>query len=295
MRGGAGTAAAALALLAGASAAPDDLGRWTPDAISTTGYEASPTFSPDGQELIYLAADASFRGWRLLSSRCADGGWSKPVPPSFAGAPGTFDADAGYTPDGKGVYFVSTRHDPKGEDFDIWYVARRAGGGWGEPVRLPAPVNSPQSELLPRVDAAGNLYFGSSRPGGFGQGDIYVARQAPGGAWRVRNLGAPVSTAANEYEAEISRDGNTLILVADRGDRSHLYHFRRQDGVWRELGRIPARTDVFQVGPLLSPRAERLLFAQASPDRSGEIYLADLKPGSREAWPPRCAPAGTQP
>lgn len=288
MIAGKGLAAAAL-LLAGASAAPQEAVRWTPDAISTAGYEASPAFSPDGRELIYLAADARFRGWRLLVSRCVDGAWSTPAPPSFAGPAGSFDADAGFTPDGRGVYFVSTRHDPAGEDFDIYYAARAADGSFAKPVRLPAPVNSPQSELLPRVDAAGNLYFGSSRPGGLGQGDIYVAQQSPDGAWQVRNLGAPVSTAANEYEAEVSRDGGTLILVADRGDRSHLYHFRKQGGAWRELGRIPARADVFQVGPLLSPGAEKLLFAQAAPGRSGEIYLARLKPGSREAWPPACA------
>ncbi|WP_164523314.1 TolB family protein [Sphingomonas koreensis] len=294
MIAGKGLAAAAL-LLAGASTAPQAPVRWTPDAISTPGYEASPTFSPDGSELIYLSADARFRGWHLLMSRCIDGAWSKPAPPSFAGPAGTFDADAGYTPDGKGIYFVSTRHDPKGEDFDIYHAARSPDGSFAAPVRLPAPVNSPQSELLPRVDAAGTLYFGSSRPGGHGQSDIYVAQQRDG-AWQVRNLGSPVSTAANEYEAEVSRDGNTLILVADRGDRSHLYHFRKQGGAWRETGRIPARADVFQVGPLLSPDADKLLFAQASADRSGEFYLTDLKPGSREPWPPRCGvPAGSKP
>lgn len=287
MIAGKGLVAVAL-LFTGASTAPQGPQRWTPDTLSTPGYEASPTFSPDGRELIYLAADAGFRGWHLLMSRCVDGAWSKPAPPSFAGPAGAFDADAGYTPDGKGVYFVSTRHDPAGEDFDIYYAARGSDGAFADPVRLPAPVNSPQSELLPRVDAAGNLYFGSSRPGGHGQSDIYVAEQRAG-AWQVRNLGAPVSTAANDYEAEISRDGNTLILVADRGDRSHLYHFRKQGGAWREVGRIAARTDVFQVGPLLSPDAEKLLFAQASRDRSGELYLTDLQPGSGETWPPVCA------
>lgn len=294
MIAGKGLAAAAL-LLTGASAAPEGPQRWTPDAISTPGYEASPTFSPDGRELIYLAADASFRGWRLLMTRCVDGVWSKPVAPPFAGPAGTFDADASYTFDGKGVYFISTRHDPNGEDFDIYHAARSPDGRFADPVRLPPPVNSPQSELLPRIDTAGKLYFGSSRPGGYGQGDIYVAQQSAG-AWQVRNLGAPVSTAANEYEAEVSRDGNTLILVADRGDRSHLYHFRKQGDAWREVGRILARADVFQVGPLLSPKAEKLLFAQASSGRSGEIHLTDLKPGSREAWPPICGePAGTKP
>ncbi len=51
-----------------------------------------------------------------------------------------------------------------------------------------------------------------------------------------------------------------------------------------------ARSDVFQVGPLLSPGADRLLFAQAHGDRSGELFTFDLKPaGDSPAWPPHCA------
>jgi hypothetical protein len=54
---------------------------------------------------------------------------------------------------------------------------------------------------------------------------------------------------------------------------------------------VPAREDVFQVGPLLSPRGERLLFAQRADDaRSGELFLVDLVPGSTESWPPACGP-----
>src|SRR3546814_8072673 len=42
-----------------------------------------------------------------------------------------------------------------------------------------------------------------------------------------------------------------------------------------ETGRIEAARDVFQVGPLLSPTGDRLLFAQAAGARSGEMYLID--------------------
>lgn len=42
---------------------------------------------------------------------------------------------------------------------------------------------------------------------------------------------------------------------------------------------------------LVSPRGERLLFAQAHGDRSGEWFVVDLLPGSTEAWPPACPAA----
>lgn len=266
---------------------PDMPVRWTPDSISSPGYEATPTFSPDGRSMLFLSASKSFTDWRIMETRCIDGQWSAPYTPEFAASPPVIEADPGITPDGEGLYFLSARHDPKGEDFDIYFV-RREGDEWGDPARLQAPVNSPEAELLPRVDAEGTLYFGSSRAGGYGDGDIYIARRDGSGRWQVANAGPPISTAANEYEAEISRDGRTMVVVADRGSRSHLYLFRKPKEAWIEAGRIPSRDDVFQVGPLLSPRAEKLLFAQAEPDRSGEIFLIDLVPGSREAWPPQC-------
>jgi hypothetical protein len=153
---------------------------------------------------------------------------------------------------------------------------------------LPEPVNSPAAELLPRADAGGRLYFGSARPGGLGESDIHVATRDGAGRWFVDNLGPPVNSSANEYEAEISRDGRTLVVVSDREGRSHLYRFVRIGDRWADKGRVPARDDVFQVGPSLSPRGEKLLFAQAAGDRSGEIFLTELTPGSREPWPPAC-------
>src|SRR5688572_31699150 len=118
--------------------------------------------------------------------------------------------------------------------------------------------------------------------------DIYVAEQDDDGEWRAKNAGAPISTSESEYEAEVSADERVLIVVADRGDRSHLYRFERRDAEWIERGRIPARGDVFQVGPLLSPRADRLLFAQAEGQRAGEWFLIDLAPHPDTSWPPTC-------
>jgi hypothetical protein len=47
---------------------------------------------------------------------------------------------------------------------------------------------------------------------------------------------------------------------------------------------------VFQVGPLLSPLADRLIFAQAHGTGSGELFVLDLSPNPDVRWPPDCAP-----
>ncbi|HEY6124739.1 MAG TPA: hypothetical protein VIV63_08815 [Steroidobacteraceae bacterium] len=264
---------------------------WTPPAITSAEYESSPTFTPDGREMYFFRANARFGDYRLLVSRCVNGAWSAPEPPSFASKLPVLEADPFVSIDGKQLYFISSRHRqtrPGEEDLDIFVVNRGAHGAWGEPQRLPEPVNSPGAELLPRLLADGRLLFGSSRDGGFGLGDIYIGTFTEG-AWKVANAGPPISTPANEYEAEMSRDGKRLVVVADRGDRSHLYLFRHGESGWAESGKVPARADVFQVGPLLSPRGDRLLFAQAEGTRSGEIFLADLDVKPDTAWPPACA------
>jgi hypothetical protein len=258
---------------------------WTPATIASDQYEATPTFTPDGREMYFMQSDPRFERYRLFWSRCVDGAWSKPIPAPFA-APDVQEGDPGVTPDGTRLYFISMRHDPRGEDFDIWYVDREGVGAWSEPQRLPSPVNSKGTELLPRADRKGRLYFGSDRAGGFGKGDIYVATPGVNGEWTVRNVGPPVSTAAYEYEAEISQDGRTLVAVVDRGDRSHLYRFERSGDRWIERERVPAFANVFQVGPLLSPTADRLLFAQADGARSGELFVLDLVERPHERWPP---------
>lgn len=189
------------------------------------------------------------------------------------------------------LYYVSARPAP-GEapaadvDLDIWFVQRDRAGRWGVPQRLPEPVNSPATELLPRLDDRGRLCFGSDLAGGFGGRDIYVATQAGDGPRHVANAGAPISSAAYEYEASPSGDGLQLVVVADRGDRSHHYQWRGER--WVERGRVATRDDVFQAGPLLSSRGDRVLFAQADGGQSGELFVANLRPDASREWPPTC-------
>ena len=79
-----------------------------------------------------------------------------------------------------------------------------------------------------------------------------------------------------------------MVVVADRTHRSHLYRYKLQAGRWVEAGGIVAADNEFQVGPLLSPTGDRLLFAQKDGERSGEMFLLDLADNPDQTWPPRC-------
>lgn len=296
-RGGAVSGLLLVAAMAGLAPAADasatNITRWTPANIASNQYESSPSFTPDGGEMYFMRANRAFTEYSIMLSRCSATGWTRPEPAPFAKSLPVSDADPFVTRDGKRLYFVSSRQAPgkSGDDLDIWYVERTAGGAWGEPVRLPAPVNSPHSEILPRLTGDGRIFFGSNRPGGLGGNDVYVATPSRDGRWAVSNLGPDVNNASNDFEADVTADGKWLVLVSDRDERSHLYRYERVSDRWRARGRVPAKPDVFQVGPLLSPRGDRLLFAQADGPRSGELFLADMVPNPDRSWPTtgRCA------
>lgn len=260
--------------------------RWTPPALSSDQYESSPVFSPDGRTLAFFRAPPAFDRYRLLLSTCEGTRWGAPEAPVFAGPAHALETDPAFSADGRWLYYASDR--AHAGNLDIWRVARRPDGGWGEPERLPAPVNTAQTELLPRPLPDGRLLFGSYRPGGVGGRDLYLAAPRADGRWDASPLHVPANTAGDEYEADLSADGRVLVVVANRGTRSHLYVYDRVGAGWRERDRVPAREDVFQVGPRLSPDAKRVVFAQADGTGSGEFFLADLAPGADPAWPPAC-------
>jgi hypothetical protein len=56
------------------------------------------------------------------------------------------------------------------------------------------------------------MLFYSTREGGAGQADLYIAHKQ-GGSWgAVASLGAAVNTAEFEYNPSVSRDGRTLYF-----------------------------------------------------------------------------------
>jgi hypothetical protein len=264
--------------LALAACAPAEPGPrvFAPDVISGAGWESHPAVSPDGALLLFVRSDANFGNWKILESRLERGAWSEPRMSAFSGA--YLDADPFFSEDGQTLWFISNRPGAgkSGGDLDIWTVAR-SEIGWSEPERLPEPVNSPGAEWFPRLASDGALYFGSDRTGGNGATDIYVARRIDG-EWRVENLGAPISTAGDEYEFEIAPNGAFAFLMASRegelGGGDIFLTYRDGDG-WSEpvnLGPTVNSTNL-EVGPLIGRDGKTFYWSSARDEsRLGDIY-----------------------
>jgi hypothetical protein len=280
---------AALTLAAALGASPlsaaEPAAPWAPAAVSGPQFESHPAFDPLTGDLYFVRSTPRFEGWRILRSRCTAAGWSEPAPPPFVGD--GVEADPYFTPDGRSLYFISTRTTDgvKRGDLDLWRVDRAPGGGWGTPERLPAPVNSDAQEWFPRPASDGWLYFGSARGGGLGKTDLWRARTEGARGWVVENLGPALNTPEDEYEPLPSPDGASMVLMAADG----LYRSRREGDGWSKREKLGPEINVngTEIGPLWSPSGRTLLFARDTRGpASGEFFVARL--GGEEPWPPAC-------
>ncbi len=258
---------------------------WIPRGISSPQFESHAAFDPLTGDFYFVRSSPRFEGWRILVSECAEGGWSEPRPPSFAGD--GVEADPYFTPDGRSLYFISSRswNGVKRKDLDIWRVDRDKTGAWGAPVRLPEPVNSKGAEWFPRPARDGWLYFGSDRPGGLGGNDIWRAREDPAGKWSIENLGPAVNTAGDEYEPLPSPDGARMIVMADGG----LFETRRVAGGWSPRSKLGPEVNVngTEIGAVFSPSGKSILFSRDTKEpESGEFFL--FRESGEEDWPPAC-------
>jgi len=265
--------------------AVEQVERWTPQGISSELFESHAAFDPKTGELYFVRSSKSFSGWRILTATCEAHGWSVPHDAPFAGK--GVEADPYFTPDGHGVYFISTRAigSNQSKDLDIWKADRSPDGRWAKPVRLPAPVNSAQAEWFPRPGPDGWLYFGSDRPGGLGKNDIWRAKETSKGSWTVENLGPAINTAGNEYEPLPSPDGTLLILNADDG----MFVSNRAGDHWspRKLLGPAINVNGSEIGALFSPSGHSLMFARDTGEPlSGEFFIWRLE--GHEPWPRGC-------
>jgi hypothetical protein len=141
---------------------------------------------------------------------------------------------------GRVLYFSSTRaggFSPEAPgaatgDADV-YSSEWRGGRYQAPSLVPG-VNSAQEDMQPYIQRdALELYFSSTRIGGKGGPDIWMASRASAhDAWSEPvNLGSAVNTPAGETRPSLSWDGSTLyfgstIAPTGSGDSNIYVSFR---------------------------------------------------------------------
>lgn len=179
--------------------------------LFTSLDERSASFTADGNT-VYFAVRVGDGGAMeaLCVSTRKNGRWSEPEVLPFSGDDAVSDADPFITPDGKTLYFASSR-SPDGKpkhDLDIWFV-RRTAKGWDTP-RLVLGVNSDASDRSPILAPSGTMYFTSNR----GADNLYMAVRKGDGFDTPVSLGPNVNGAPYEPMLAVSPDEQTLVFSA---------------------------------------------------------------------------------
>ena len=253
--------------------------------VSTERSQLNAWFTPDLKEF-YFCVRGSGMASKIMVTRRKGKMWTLPRPVSFTSQYN--EIDLSLSPDGKQMFFCSTRPLKSGEkakrENDFWVSARK-GDKWNEPVHLGNEVNTDKEDYYPCVTRRGVLYFSSQRQGP-GTNNIYRSMLKDGRYGKAVKLGPEINTKHREFDPYISPDESFLIFASERpeglgGSDLHI-SFRKADGSWTQA--INMGKEINSSGadytPVVTPDGKYLFFTSS---RGGvdDIYWVSAKIISR--------------
>lgn len=268
-----------LALAAAAPPAP----LLQPHSSPLNDYNLS--FDADEKSLVFARSEADFAKARIFHAEKKGRSWTAPEPVSFSDERYA-DSDPWLTPDGKTLYFISTRPAPGRDaartDYDIWRVSRTAGG-WGTPERLGDTVNTKGQELGPEMHG-GILYFSSARKGGAGGLDIYQASQRGTEFEPATLLPGPFNTAESDSDFTLNSQGNAAMLWRTVNGKGVIHISRLSNGTWSAPEPLPASINKgdFNFTPSFAKQTGTIRYASTAERAGQEAGMADLYEGEVE-------------
>ena len=246
----------------GGRIATDSAELFAPGIISSDSFEHSaPTFSPDGRTVLWSILEMPSWKASILEMNYHDGEWSVPVRPTFSDTTAS-DIYPSLSPDGKTLYFSSSRRLPSGEfpsRGNVLWTVKKTGTGWSVPQPLDSVV-SKGGEYSPSIAINDNLYF-THGPFRSPDWNILVAEDIRVSNTQPTQLPPTINTSRYEDGPFVAPDESYLIFESDRpggiGGSIDLYiSFKSKNGDWRTPVTLGPRVN--------SGAAER--FARVSPD-----------------------------
>ena len=116
-----------------------------------------------------------------------------------------------------GSYMLFVSDNPQGMGgMDIW-ISYSNGDEWGTPENLGPSVNTPYDESAPSLAENDTvLYFLSTDPSGYGQGDVWFCDFNAGIPGAKTNMGPPINTAYYDCCPLMSHSGDRFYICSDR-------------------------------------------------------------------------------
>ena len=238
-------------------------------------------FSPDGKEMFFSYYKATEEKpvptYEIKTFRLINGKWIGPETASFSGQ--YSDVDINFSPDGKYIFFASDRPQPNSAGLDIYYSVK-IKNGWSEPIYAGTNINTTEGEVYPSVSRKNNVFFRSSRMGGYGNDDIYRADWMNGNFVNVRNLGPNVNSIHGESNSVIAPDESYILFCSSRPERGNIQQiyisFQIGENIWTRAVSVgeEINTEAGAGSPTLSPDAKYLFFKKTKEPHRGIYWIS---------------------
>lgn len=260
-------------------------------AVNSGVPEYLPSLTGDEKTIVFTRRSGTGRNQNedFYWSEKGDSGWTMAMP--------LVDINSLYnegaqtqTPDGNTIYFVVCDKPGGYGSCDI-YVTKRTGKTWSHPTNIGAPVCTNSWETQPSISADGNtLYFISTRPGGKGGSDVWIATKDKSGKWSSPvNAGDSINTVYDEKSVFIHHDNKTLYFSSPghpgMGKDDIFYSRKEEDGGWSEavnLGYpINTKNDENSLVVALNGRNAYFSSDRYNKNRDMDLYQFELYEGAR--------------
>lgn len=185
------------------------------DSINSGVSEYYPTITVDGKEFVYTRRVNNYNE-DFFGSTLSSGGWGKSKGLSGNINTALNEGAQNISQDGQWLIFTGCNL-PDGLGSCDLYISYLTPEGWSTPENLGYTVNTESWESAPSLSPdKRDLYFASSRPGGYGGSDVYVSRRLPNGRFsEPENLGPMINTAGDESCPFMHADNQTLYFTSN--------------------------------------------------------------------------------
>ncbi|MFM7838474.1 MAG: OmpA family protein [Chitinophagaceae bacterium] len=211
--------------------------------VNSPYSEYYPSLTLDAEELVFTRRINDFNEDFYESHAAAPGIWEEAA--ELEGRINTAQNEGAQniSQDGEWLIFTACNR-PDGLGSCDLYISYLTEVGWSRPENFGEPVNTESWESAPSLSPdKRDLYFTSSRPGGYGGSDIYVSHRLSDGSFgEPENLGPTVNTSGNESSPFIHADNQTLFFTSNGhpgyGGDDLFVSRKGPKGLWSEASNL---------------------------------------------------------
>jgi outer membrane protein OmpA-like peptidoglycan-associated protein len=262
--------------------------------INTQYNEYKPVITADESVIMFTSCRETTTGGQIAAdindyyediyiSTKKDGKWQ---PAENLGAPvntPNHDANSGLSADGQRVLIYM------GINNGDLYESQLNGTVWSPPVKMNKNINTIYHESCASYSADGkSVYFVSDKPGGVGEGDIYVSTKDEKGEWGVaENLGSVINTPYGEESVFMHPDGKTMYF-SSKGHKTiggyDIFKSTYENKQWTKPENIgyPINTTGDDVFFVISASGQHGYYASTGYYGGTDVFMIHITPGEKQ-------------